>query len=112
MAEASEGELACGCGEKQLLTIDALIVTGAPLEQMSFEEVRYWKELQDIWDWTAHCGIPTLNICWAAQAALHHFYGWGKRGLAEKMFWHFRAVQSCSATSFAPRTWRKISHAT
>lgn len=86
MAEASEDVLACGCGEKQLLTIDALIVTGAPLEQMLFAEVRYWKELQDIWDWTAHCGIPTLNICWAAQAALHHFYGCGKRGLDEKCF--------------------------
>lgn len=86
MAEASEGALACGCGEKQLPSIDGLIVTGAPLEQMSFEEVRYWKELQDIWDWTAHCGIPTLNICWAAQAALYHFYGWGKRALSEKCF--------------------------
>ena len=86
MAEASEGALACGCGEKQLPSIDGLIVTGAPLEQMSFEEVRYWKELQNIWDWTAHCGIPTLNICWAAQAALHHFYGWGKRALSEKCF--------------------------
>lgn len=86
MAEASEGALAGGCSEKQLLTIDALIVTGAPLEQMLFEEVRYWKELQNIWDWTAHCGIPTLNICWAAQAALHHFYGWDKRALSEKCF--------------------------
>ena len=86
MAEASEGALACGCGEKQLPSIDGLIVTGAPLEQMSFEEVRYWKELQNIWDWTAHCGIPTLNICWAAQAALHHFYGWGKRALSKKCF--------------------------
>lgn len=86
MAEASEDALACGCGEKQLPSIDGLIVTGAPLEQMLFEEVRYWKELQNIWDWTAHCGIPTLNICWAAQAALHHFYGWGKRELSEKCF--------------------------
>ena len=86
MAEASEGALAGGCGEKQMPSIDALIVTGAPLEQMPFEEVRYWEELQDIWDWAAHCGIPTLNICWAAQAALHHFYGWGKRALSEKCF--------------------------
>ncbi len=86
MAEASEGALAGGCGEKQKPSIDALIVTGAPLEQMPFEEVRYWTELQNIWDWTAHCGIPTLNICWAAQAALHHFYGWGKRALSEKCF--------------------------
>lgn len=86
MAEAWEGAPACGCGEKQLPSIDGLIVTGAPLEQMLFEEVRYWKELQGIWDWTAHYGIPTLNICWAAQAALHHFYGWGKRALSEKCF--------------------------
>ena len=53
---------------------------------MLFAEVRYWKDLQDIWDWTAHCNIPTLNICWAAQAALHHFYGWDKRALSEKCF--------------------------
>lgn len=86
IAEASEGALACGCGEKQLPSIDGLIVTGAPLEQMLFEEVRYWKELQNIWDWTAHCGIPTLNICWAAQAALHHFYGIDKRPLSHKCF--------------------------
>ncbi|MBF0965335.1 MAG: homoserine O-succinyltransferase, partial [Alloprevotella sp.] len=86
MAEASEDALVCGCGEKQVPSIDGLIVTGAPLEQMPFEDVRYWKKLQNIWDWTAHCGIPTLNICWAAQAALNHFYGWGKRPLSHKCF--------------------------
>ncbi len=66
--------------------IDALIITGAPLEQMPFEEVRYWGELQHIWDWTAKMNIPMLNICWAAQAALYHFYGIDKRPLSQKCF--------------------------
>lgn len=66
--------------------IDALIITGAPLEQIPFEEVRYWGELQHIWDWTVKMNIPTLNICWAAQAALYHFYGIDKRPLSHKCF--------------------------
>lgn len=66
--------------------VDALIITGAPLEQMPFEEVRYWQQLQRIWDWTVENAIPTLNICWAAQAALYHFYGIHKRSLPEKCF--------------------------
>ena len=53
---------------------------------MPFEEVRYWGELQHIWDWTAKMNIPTLNICWAAQAALYHFYGIDKRPLSQKCF--------------------------
>ena len=68
------------------LHIDALIITGAPLEQMPFEEVRYWRVLQHIWDWTVKMNIPTLNICWAAQAALYHFYGIDKRPLSHKCF--------------------------
>lgn len=67
-------------------SFDALVVTGAPVELMPFEEVTYWKELEDIFAW-AHTNIPsTLYICWAAQAALFYQYGINKFALAQKMF--------------------------
>ena len=65
---------------------DGLIVTGAPLEQMDYEQVRYWDELTEVFDWAAHNVQSTCYICWAAQAALYHFYGIPKYQLSEKMF--------------------------
>ncbi len=65
---------------------DGLIVTGAPVEQMGFEEVDYWPELKDILDWAEAHVFATLNICWGAQAALYHRYGVPKYPLPEKMF--------------------------
>lgn len=65
---------------------DGMIVTGAPVEQMEFEEVTYWDEIMRIFDWARHNVTSTLYICWAAQAALYHFYGVQKRPLAQKMF--------------------------
>ena len=65
---------------------DGLIVTGAPLEQMDYEEVTYWQELADVFQW-AHSHVQsTCYICWAAQAALYHFYGVPKYPTAEKVF--------------------------
>ena len=52
---------------------DGFIVTGAPLEQMEFEEVSYWDELKEIFDWARTHVTSTLYICWAAQAAMYHF---------------------------------------
>jgi homoserine O-succinyltransferase len=69
---------------------DGLIVTGAPVEQLPFEEVRYWKEIQDIFNWARTHVTSTLYICWAAQAALYHFYQTPKYDLAAKMFGVFR----------------------
>ncbi len=69
---------------------DGLIVTGAPLEQMSFEEVRYWDELKEVFDWAHSHVTSTVYICWAAQAALYHFYGVPKYPTAEKVFGIFR----------------------
>lgn len=54
---------------------DGLIITGAPVEMMKFEEVTYWKELTEIFDWAHQTVNSTLYICWGAQAALYHFYG-------------------------------------
>jgi homoserine O-succinyltransferase len=69
---------------------DGFLVTGAPVEKLAFEEVSYWDELCDILDWTQTHVHSTLCICWAAQAALHHFHGVPKRELAEKAFGVFR----------------------
>lgn len=63
-----------------------LIVTGAPVEQYAFEEVRYWNELCRIMDWAEEKHIHTLYICWGAQAALYHHYGIPKYPLPEKRF--------------------------
>ena len=69
---------------------DGLIVTGAPLEQMDYEEVRYWDELREVFEWAHHNVQSTCYICWAAQAALYHFYGVPKYPLSEKMFGVFK----------------------
>ncbi len=65
---------------------DGLIVTGAPVEQMAFEEVDYWRELQAVFDWSETNAYSTFNICWAAQAGLYHRYQVPKYPLNEKMF--------------------------
>ena len=70
---------------------DGMIVTGAPVENMEFEEVDYWKEITEIMDWSETHVTSTIFLCWAAQASLYHFYGLKKRQLPQKMFglfWH------------------------
>lgn len=65
---------------------DGLIITGAPVEKLPFEEVRYWDELRRILDWTQTHVHRLFTICWGAQAALHHFHGIPKHALAAKAF--------------------------
>jgi homoserine O-succinyltransferase len=65
---------------------DGLIVTGAPVEQLPFEEVDYWQELEQILDWGLQHAYAQLYICWGAQAALYHQYGIPKYALAAKQF--------------------------
>jgi homoserine O-succinyltransferase len=65
---------------------DGLIITGAPVEQMPFEEVQYWDELTDIMDWAETNVESTFHICWGAQAGLYHRYGIPKYDLPHKMF--------------------------
>ena len=72
--------------------IDGLIVTGAPVEDIPFEEVDYWKELQEIFNWARVNVCSTLYICWAAQAGLYHFYDIPKYPLPKKMFGIFPTV--------------------
>ncbi len=75
---------------------DGMIVTGAPVENMQFEQVAYWEELKEILDWTDSHVTSTLFICWGAQAALHYFYGIKKHPLKRKCFGIFahRRVQT------------------
>ncbi len=65
---------------------DGLIITGAPLEQMEYEEVDYWEELCGIFEWTKTHVTSTLHLCWGAQAGLYYHYGLKKYGLPKKMF--------------------------
>jgi homoserine O-succinyltransferase len=69
-------------GEK----FDGLIVTGAPIEHLEFEQVDYWAELQRILDWAATDVVSSFFICWGAQAALYHHYGIPKHALPRKLF--------------------------
>ena len=69
---------------------DALIITGAPVEHLSFEQVDYWDELQAIMDWGLRNVFSLLYICWGAQAALYHQFGIPKYPLPAKQFGVFR----------------------
>lgn len=69
---------------------DGLIITGAPVEQIPFEEVDYWKELCKIMDWAQENVFSTLYICWGAQAGLYHKYKIQKHVLNQKMFGLYR----------------------
>lgn len=66
--------------------LDGLIVTGAPVEQLEFEDVNYWEELKEIFEWSKHNVTSTMHICWAAQAGLYHHFGVRKVALEEKCF--------------------------
>lgn len=65
---------------------DGMIITGAPVEQMPFEEVDYWKEICDIMEWSKTHVFSTIHICWGAQAGLHYHYGIDKYTLEDKVF--------------------------
>lgn len=65
---------------------DGFIITGAPVEQMPFEEVDYWDELKEIMDWTVTNVTSTLHLCWGAQAGIYYHYGIDKVQLPEKEF--------------------------
>jgi homoserine O-succinyltransferase len=65
---------------------DGFIVTGAPIETLPYEDVTYWKELQEIFDWTVTNVHSPFFICWGAMAAIYHFHGVPKHALAKKAF--------------------------
>ena len=70
---------------------DGFIITGAPVEQMPFEDVDYWEELKGIMEWTKTNVVSTLHLCWGAQAGIYYHYGIDKVLLPEKrsgLYWH------------------------
>ncbi|WP_040950351.1 homoserine O-acetyltransferase MetA [Gorillibacterium massiliense] len=67
-------------------SFDGLIITGAPVETLDFEDVHYWQELEEIMEWSKTNVTSTFHICWAAQAGLYHHYGIAKYPLEKKMF--------------------------
>jgi homoserine O-succinyltransferase len=69
---------------------DGFIVTGAPVETIPFEEVTYWDELRRVFDWTQTNVHSSFNVCWGAQAAVHHFHGMPKYPLPAKAFGVYR----------------------
>jgi len=78
-------------GDLKKRKFDGMIITGAPVEQMEFEEVDYWEELTGIMEWSKTHVTSTIYLCWGAQAGLYYHYGLQKRMLPEKMFglfWH------------------------
>lgn len=78
---------------------DGMIITGAPVEQLEFEEVTYWDEIKQIFDWAKTHVTSTLFICWASQAGLYHYYGIPKYPLSEKMFGVFKHTVSDKGNS-------------
>lgn len=69
---------------------DGMIITGAPVEKMDFEQVEYWNELCEIMEWTKNHVTSTFHICWGAQAGLYYHFGVNKYPLKEKMFGVFK----------------------
>lgn len=69
---------------------DGMIITGAPVELMDFEEVDYWDELREIMEWSKNHVYSTLHLCWGAQAGLYHHFGVAKYPLEQKMFGVFQ----------------------
>lgn len=69
---------------------DGFIITGAPIELLEYEDVNYWDEMKQIFDWTTTNVHSTLNVCWGAMAAAYHFHGVPKHTLKEKAFGIYR----------------------
>ena len=69
---------------------DGLVITGAPVEKMEYEDVSYWPELRRIFDWTQTHVNSSFMICWAAQAAIYHFHRVPKHALSQKAFGVYR----------------------
>ncbi len=78
--------------QMRLEKYDGMIITGAPVEQLKFEDVNYWDEMTAIFDWARTHVTSTLYICWAAQAGLYYYYGIPKYSLQKKMFGVFPQI--------------------
>lgn len=99
---------------------DGLLITGAPVELMEFEDVKYWEELEQIFEWSRTHVHSTFNVCWGAQAALYHFHKVPKHTLPQKRFGIFRhevierrdAARSSLMRGFDDEFWVPVSRHT
>ncbi|TNF63458.1 MAG: homoserine O-succinyltransferase, partial [Rhodobacteraceae bacterium] len=83
-------------GEK----FDGLIITGAPIEHLDFEDVTYWDELTQVMDWTQTHVHSTFGVCWGGMAMLHHFHRVPKHVLPEKLFGCYRHTNLAPASPY------------
>jgi len=83
-------------GEK----FDGLIITGAPIEHLDFEDVSYWSELREVMDWTQTNVHSTFGVCWGGMAMLHHFHNVPKHVLNEKLFGTYRHANLAPASPY------------
>ena len=79
---------------------DGLIITGAPIEHMPFEDVTYWDELRRVMDWTQTNVHSTFGVCWGGMAMIHHFHGVDKHILSDKAFGCFRHANRAPASPY------------
>ena len=79
---------------------DGLIITGAPIEHLPFEEVSYWDELREVMDWTQTHVHSTFGVCWGGMAMLHHFHGVPKHMLDRKLFGAYRHTNLAPASPY------------
>ena len=79
---------------------DGLIITGAPIEHLDYEDVSYWSELREVFDWTQTNVHRTMGVCWGGMAMLYHFHGIPKHMLPAKAFGVFRHLAAARATPF------------
>ena len=86
--------------EARAQKFDGLIITGAPIELLDFEDVTYWDELCEIFDWTQTNVHSTMAICWGGQAMLHYFHGVPKHELAKKAFGCYRHKNLAPASPY------------
>ena len=79
---------------------DGLIITGAPIEHLAFEEVTYWDEMREVMDWTQSNVHSTFGVCWGGMAMIHHFHGVSKRMLPGKAFGCYRHANLVPASPY------------
>ncbi len=79
---------------------DGLLITGTPIEHIPYEDVTYWSEMQQIFDWTETNVHSTVNVCWAGMAALYHFHKIQKHQLPEKAFGVYRQKITKTSSPF------------
>lgn len=79
---------------------DGLVITGAPIEHLAFEEVSYWDEMEEVIDWTQSNVHSTMGVCWGGMAMIHRFHGVAKRMLPAKSFGCFRQDNLAPASPY------------